>query len=623
VRVTGVEDGEASQDVAAGMLVEEHLPFLAAASDILGSSLDYETELERVARLTVPALADWCVVDLLGEDGCLHRLAIVHRDSAKAETAAELIQRYPIIAPDQPHTIWRVLPTGSPWFDPDVNETRFVTQARDAEHLALLRRLGFAAEMVLPLVARDRCLGVITLVLADDSRRYGPRDLALAQELARRAALAIDNARLYAEAQAAEANQRFLASASAVLASSLDYEETLSQVAHLAVPHLADWCTVYLRQQDGSISRLAMAHGDPGHAGVAREVQECFTLDPDAATGVPHVVRTGEALLHAEATASMLAADTDRPDQQAAMLADLQIRSWMCVPLSARNRTFGAMSFVAAESGRRYRAADLLLAEDLARRAALAIDNARLYQEAQDAIRARDQFLSIAAHELRNPVTVLKGAVELLNRAAIKGSTEERRAWLVQQIAKAADRLVDLTDDLLDVSRIQLGQLPFRPDALDINEFLRELVTRYREQLDDRHRLTVAIPPAACTVAADAARLEQVVVNLLDNAVKYSPDGGVIAVTVRCEDTGVGIQVRDEGIGLPTEASEAIFEPFGRADNTGGLPGMGLGLHICRGIVERHGGRIWAESAGDGYGTTVSLWLPSEALIAEALARID
>jgi signal transduction histidine kinase len=621
--VTGVEDGEAGQDLAEGMLVEEHLPFLAAASDILGSSLDYESELQRVARLTVPALADWCVVDLLGEDGCLHRLAIVHRDPAKAEIAADLMQRYPIIAPDQPHTIWRVLPTGSPWFDPDVNETRFVTQARDAEHLALLRRLGFAAEMVLPLVARDNCLGVITLVLADDSRRYGPRDLALAQELARRAALAIDNARLYAEAQAAEANQRFLASASAVLASSLDYEETLSQVAHLAVPHLADWCTVYLRQQDGSISRLAMAHGDPAHTGVAREVQERFTLDPDAATGVPHVVRTGEALLRAEATATMLAADADRPDQQAAALADLQIRSWMCVPLSARDRTFGAMSFVAAGSGRRYRAADLALAEDLARRAALAIDNARLYQEAQDAIRARDQFLSIAAHELRNPVTVLKGAAELLNRAAIKGSTEERRAWLVQQIAKAADRLVDLTDDLLDVSRIQLGRLPFRPDALDINEFLRELVTRFREQLDDRHRLTLSIPQAACIVAADAARLEQVVINLLDNAVKYSPDGGAIEVTVQHDDAGVGIQVRDEGIGLPQEAMEAIFEPFGRADNTGGVPGMGLGLHICLGIVERHGGRIWAESAGDGCGTTVSLWLPSEALAAEAPARID
>ena len=620
--MTGVEDGEASQDLAEGMLVEEYLPFLAAASDILGSSLDYETELERVARLTVPALADWCVVDLLGEDHCLHRLAIVHRDAAKAETAAELKRRYPIIAPEQPHTIWSVLPTGSPWFDADVNETRFVTQARDSEHLTLLRRLGFAAEMVLPLVARDRCLGVITLVLADDSRRYGPRDLVLAQELARRAALAIDNARLYAEAQAAAVSQRFLASASAVLASSLDYEETLSRVAHLAVPHSAGWCTVYLRQQDGSISRLAMAHGDPDHAEVAREVQERFTLDPDAAEGVPQVMRTGQALLRAEATASMLAADADRPDQQAAMLADLQIRSWMCVPLSARDRTFGAMSFVAAESGRRYGPNDLALAEDLARRAALAIDNARLYQEAQDAIRARDQFLSIAAHELRNPVTVLKGAAELLNRAARKGSTQERRAWLVQQIAKAADRLVELTDDLLDVSRIQLGQLPFRPESLDINEFVRELVTRYREPLDDRHCLTVSIPPAARIVAADAARLEQVVVNLLDNAVKYSPEGGAIEVSVRCEDTGVGIQVRDEGIGLPPEATETIFEPFGRAANTGGIPGMGLGLHICRGIVARHGGRIWAESAGDGCGTTVSLWLPSEVLAAGAPARI-
>ena len=189
---------------------EAHLRFLAEASEILGASLDYETQLQRVARLTVPILADWCVIDLLADDGDLHRLAIVHRDPDRADAAAELQRRYPVLSPDQPHTIWRVLHDGQPWVDPDIAESRFVAQARDAAHLGLLRQLGFAAEMVLPLVARGRPLGVITLVLADKSRRYGTEDLALAQELARRAALAIDNARLYAEAQAAEARYRGL-----------------------------------------------------------------------------------------------------------------------------------------------------------------------------------------------------------------------------------------------------------------------------------------------------------------------------------------------------------------------------------------------------------------------------
>ena len=403
--------------------------FLAEASALLASSLDYEAELERLAHLAVPTLADWCVVDLLGEDDCLHRLAIVHRDPTRAADADELKRRYPIVSREQSHTMWEVLPEGPPWFDPDVSESRFVTQARDAEHLALLRRLGFSAEMVLPLVARGRALGVITFILADDSRHYGPRDLALAQELAHRAALAIDNA--------------------------------------------------------------------------------------------------------------------------------------------------------------------------------------RLYHEAQDAIRGRDEFLSIAAHELRNPVMVLKGAADLLRRpptdAAAAAPRQER---LLQQIAKAADRLAGLTDDLLDISRIQLGQLPLRPEHLDVMGFVRDLATRYQEQLDDQHQLAIGVPATPCDVVVDPGRLEQVLLNLLDNAVKYSPDGGVIELTVRPEETGVRIQVRDEGIGLPPGAAEKIFAPFGRADNTSGIPGMGLGLFICRNIVERHGGEIRVGSAGEGSGTTVSLRLP-------------
>src|SRR5215211_7297342 len=218
------EDGTAGQSLSERMVGEDHVRFLAEASEILASSLDYETELDRVARLIVPALADWCAVDLLAADGRLHRLAVVHRDPAKADTARELQRRYAVLSPNRAHRAWDVLAGGKPWFDPAVDEIRFVAEARDAEHLALLRRLGFAAEMVLPLVARGRTLGIITLVLADDRRQYGPSDLALAEELARRAAVAIDNARLYAEAQAAEARYQgvFEGVADAILAIDAD-----------------------------------------------------------------------------------------------------------------------------------------------------------------------------------------------------------------------------------------------------------------------------------------------------------------------------------------------------------------------------------------------------------------
>jgi PAS domain S-box-containing protein len=430
-----IADGLAilTRDITNQKLLEQHLAFLAEAGDILAASLDYELELERLAHLTVPALADWCVIDLLGDDGALHRLAVVHRDPDRADAAAELKRRYPTLAPDQPHRTWDVLPEGPPFFDPEVEEERFIRQARDPEHLALLRRLGFAAEMVLPLVARGRPLGVMTLVLSDRSRRYEPRDLALAQELARRAAIAIDNA--------------------------------------------------------------------------------------------------------------------------------------------------------------------------------------RLYQDAQDAIRSRDEFLSIAAHELRNPVTVLKGAADLLRRPIPDPNrAAERQERLLEQMAKAANRLVELTDDLLDISRIQLGQLALRRDWLDANALIGDIGERYRERLGSGTRLMLDLPEAPCRIEADAGRLEQVLINLFDNALKYSPHGGCIEVRLRPDDSGASIAVRDEGIGLPPGAEETIFEPFGRAANTSAIPGMGLGLFICRNIIEQHGGRIWAESAGEGHGTTISLWLPGEVL---------
>src|SRR5215218_5270014 len=202
------EDEATGQNLVERIGGEDHIRFLAEASEILAGSLEYETELERVARLIVPTLADWCAVDLLADDERLQRLVVIHHDPAKAETALELRRRYPVLSPNRTHRAWDVIRNGKSWFDPAVAETRFVAEARDDEHLALLRHLGFAAEMVLPLVARGRTLGVITLVLADNSRHYGPGDLALAEELARRAALAIDNARLYAEAQAAEARYR-------------------------------------------------------------------------------------------------------------------------------------------------------------------------------------------------------------------------------------------------------------------------------------------------------------------------------------------------------------------------------------------------------------------------------
>jgi signal transduction histidine kinase len=283
------------------------------------------------------------------------------------------------------------------------------------------------------------------------------------------------------------------------------------------------------------------------------------------------------------------------------------------VPLLARGRTLGVISFISTDASRLYGATDLALAEELGRRCAVAVDNARLYAESQQAIRARDEFLSIASHELRTPLTGIKGYAQILLRAQVRGQLdEERLRRSLATIDDAADRLTALVDDLLDVSRIRTGHLPLRLTTVDLAATLREVTDRYRDHLGEQHDLVIELPEEAVFAGVDVDRLEQVVTNLLSNAVKYSPTGGTVRLSLAGGEGGALVQVTDSGIGLPTDSLEAIFQPFGRAANATrrSLPGMGLGLYICRTLVERHGGRIWATSGGENRGTTFGFWLP-------------
>ena len=235
--------------------------------------------------------------------------------------------------------------------------------------------------------------------------------------------------------------------------------------------------------------------------------------------------------------------------------------------------------------------------------------------EAEAAVRARDTFLSVAAHELKTPVTALKGNAQLLLRQQARGTLDpDRLARALRGIDRATDRLVALTDDLLDVSRIRTGQLPLSREPTDLRILLREAVERAAEGRDDRHLFVLDVPAVLPLVPLDPARIEQVLTNLLNNAIKYAPEGGAVTLTIWETERGVAVRVRDEGIGFPAGEAETIFAPFGRAANAQAhnIPGMGLGLYICRNIVERHGGRMWAESDGEGQGTAVSFWLPCE-----------
>jgi signal transduction histidine kinase len=233
--------------------------------------------------------------------------------------------------------------------------------------------------------------------------------------------------------------------------------------------------------------------------------------------------------------------------------------------------------------------------------------------ELEQAVRARDEFLSVASHELRTPVAGVKAAAQLLLRLQNRGNLDAaslKRS--VTELERSASRLAQLTDDLLDMARLQDGRLPLRPSEVDLSDLVRRSVERPRAQLPPTHAIDLRLPEGSCTLLADASRIEQIVTNLLDNAVKYSPAGGTVRVEIRTADHGWLVEIGDRGIGLPPGASDVIFEPFGRARNSTArhLPGMGLGLYICRQIADAHAGRIWADSPGENQGSTMRLWLP-------------
>jgi signal transduction histidine kinase len=237
-------------------------------------------------------------------------------------------------------------------------------------------------------------------------------------------------------------------------------------------------------------------------------------------------------------------------------------------------------------------------------------------------VKARDRFVSIASHELRTPIARVKGYAEMLLAAHADGDlTDEMLTRSLKRIDNASDRLAALVRDLLDVSKISAGNLPLRLRPVDVGSLISDVVTRYSEHLDGGLLLDLALG-APVSIVADPERLEQVLTNLLDNAVKYSPDGPQLRVRLQSKARGVLLEVADRGIGLPPSAAERIFEPFSRAGNAEELQitGMGLGLYICRNIVEQHHGRIWARSEGEGQGTTVCVWLPEPSAQAASLA---
>jgi PAS domain S-box-containing protein len=408
---------------------------------------------------------------------------------------------------------------------------------------------------------------------------------------------------------------RYLSRATEVLSESLDYSATMAQLARLLVPELADWCVVDVLQ-DGELRNLAVAHVDPAKVDLARELRMRYPPPRDAPFGMAAVTRSGRAELLASVTESALVTRSRGDADLLRILQELGLRSMMTVPLRARDQVLGAMVLASAESGRNYDESDLVLAEELGLRAGTAIDNARAYGEARAAIRLRDEFLSVAGHELRTPLTALQLQLQSLDAAFSRGQVAAEPARWEPRVHKTvghAYRLQRLIDELLDVSRITSGRLTLEREQMDLGDLAREVVDRHAAEAQ-RAGSSVSLEATGNTQGNwDRARLDQVLTNLLSNALKYGAGKpvhvGVVGATG--SEGKVRVVVRDQGIGIEPSAQSRIFGRFERAVSDRHYGGFGLGLWIVRELVEAHGGNVHFESEL-GRGSTFVVELPTE-----------
>jgi PAS domain S-box-containing protein len=476
---------------------------------------------------------------------------------------------------------------------------------------------GIKSMMVVPLRIGGHRSGTLVFYYKTP-HRFSDVETETARALGNLVSAAFTTAELYDAQRRSRGQFEFLAEAASVLAGSLDYQSTLTRVADLAVPHIADWCAVDLLNDEGDVERLAVAHVDPVKSDMARRFQERFPQDPSSPYSVTHVIRSGAPVLVSEITEEMIR-DGARSPTHLAAIRELDIRSYMSVPLIANGRTLGALTFVAGTSGRRYTDADLRFAQSVASRAAVAVDNARVYEEVRRANRLKDDFLATLSHELRTPLNAILGYARMLKSGIVTG---DRLVRAFEILYNNATSLTQIVEDVLDVSRIVSGKIHLKMQRVDLPPLLVVSVETVQPTADAKGvRLRTTVDPGVVQVAGDPDRLQQVLWNLLSNAVKFTPPGGQVDVRLERTDSHAEITVSDTGIGIAPDFLPYIFERFRQGDSRFAreFGGLGLGLAIGRHLVEMHGGTIVAASEGVGKGTTFRVTLPAMAAPVGAL----
>lgn len=428
-----------------------------------------------------------------------------------------------------------------------------------------------------------------------------------------------------AELRRALDDQRFLSNVSDHLIAAQELAALLQQVGHLVLEYMADICIVTLPTETGEPDLRLVAAGHPAQEQAVRAWMD-YRLDTE---GTEHPLQR---VLAGDQTIYLSAIPTGYHHRQVVGEAHnirqcdvhVHINSSMVVPLVARGRTIGALSLFIGPSRRQYTPQDLALAEELAHRIALAIDNAALHDATQQArasaeaaVQMRDQVLRMVSHDMKNPINSIQGSVSMLQYALDEQpdnpKTEEIGEY-ADIITEATEQMICQLDELLDTVQLQAGQmLTLNRESVDMVALVRRVVATC-QPLRQRHPIEIEPAEAQVICQSDAQRMERVLTNMLINAIKYSPDGGTIRITlqpeVRERGDGIAIAISDEGMGIPAHDLPHIFEPFRRGSNTTPrIPGSGLGLAGARAIVEQHGGTITATSE-EGNGSTFTIWLP-------------
>lgn len=405
-----------------------------------------------------------------------------------------------------------------------------------------------------------------------------------------------------------EIGLRVLANAADVLGRSSEYAETLRDLADTVVPDLADWCVVDVLDA-GHANRVAVAHADEAKLAMAEELQRRYPPDPDAPTSPAAVARSGEPLLIETVTDEIMVQGA-RDEEHLERIRALGFRSAVVLPLVARGAVLGAMTLVRAETPRSFTADDLPLLSELARRAALAVDNARMMYETTQALRLRDEFLATLSHDMRTPLATILGYLQISQRQLGRLEGADRVGEYLGRAERTTVRMAHFVSELMDVSLITAGQpIPLVAEAVDLNVVVERSLNEHR-QLDGTHELVLDRSPYPAIALTDPARIERILENLLNNAIKYSPEGSTVRVTVEAGQDEASVAVSDQGVGIPDGELELVFQRFHRASTAKGAPGVGLGLSGAREVARRMGGDLTVESEV-GRGSTFTLRIPT------------